>query len=104
MISKIAAGGSDQFLMSFLVRLADAFTKFDRERDLNAPDVALWEFFVSDEQAAVLRDRASKTRSDTAHEMVMKEFAEFLRQKAQPQTSDQPQPAIVKGVAGKKPR
>lgn len=38
-----------------LQRLADGFTKYDRQQHPHAPAVALWEFFVSDEQAALLQ-------------------------------------------------
>lgn len=38
-----------------LQRLADGFTAHDRRIDPKAPVVALWEFFVSSEQAALLR-------------------------------------------------
>lgn len=43
-----------------LRRLADGFTKHDRHPDRNphAPAVQLWEFFISDEQAALLRQAA----------------------------------------------
>lgn len=43
-----------------LQRLADGFTKFDRRGHPTAPAVELWEFFVSDEQAALLRQSAHK--------------------------------------------
>lgn len=41
-------------------RLADGFTKWDRKHNHNAPAVPLWEFFVSDQQAALLRASATK--------------------------------------------
>jgi transcriptional regulator with XRE-family HTH domain len=41
-----------------LQRLADGFTKHDRKGHPHAPAVGLWEFFVSDEQAALLRQSA----------------------------------------------
>ena len=48
-----------------LQALAEAFTKWDRfapgnpRRNPSAPAVELWEFFVSDQQAAVLRAQAA---------------------------------------------
>ncbi len=45
-----------------LQRLADGFTKFDRRGNPQAPAVALWQFFVSDEQAALLTESASQRR------------------------------------------
>lgn len=38
-----------------LQALADALTAYDRRGNATAPAVELWEFFVSDEQAAALR-------------------------------------------------
>jgi len=38
-----------------LQKIASGFTRVDRHRNPKAPDVELWEFFVSDEQADLLR-------------------------------------------------
>jgi len=46
--------------VSTLQRLADGLTQFDRRGNPAAPTVELWEFFVTDEQAALLRESASK--------------------------------------------
>ena len=89
MISKIAKGDSDLFLVSYLTRLAQGFTKFDRDKtqnskaDPDAPAVELWEFFVSDEQAAVLRERAVKTRQPAIDDSLVQEFIEFVKQRRQ---------------------
>lgn len=95
MISKLAKGRTDRFLMSFLVRLAIGFTTYDRKLNLDAPDVELWEFFVSDEQAAVLRERALKTRAESGNELLVKQFAEFLKQGAPVAMPAPPPPVIV---------
>jgi hypothetical protein len=41
-----------------LQRIATGFTTYDRELNPRAPEVELWEFFVSNEQAALLREKA----------------------------------------------
>lgn len=45
-----------------LQKIADAITAYDRDKNPHAPDVQLWEFFVTDEQAAILRESASQRR------------------------------------------
>lgn len=82
-----------------LQRIANGFTKYDRKSASDAPDVELWEFFVSDEQAAVLRERASKTRDDSAHTALLKRITESVVS-AMKQVEDErtapPAPMIVK--------
>lgn len=46
-----------------LTKIAKGFTTYDRKHDPKAPDVELWEFFVSDEQAALLRVKATQHQS-----------------------------------------
>lgn len=68
-----------------LQQLADVFTAYDRRADggqADAPAVPLWEFFVSDEQSALLRAQAAhqasliKPPEPTEEE---KEFRRYLR-------------------------
>lgn len=55
-----------------LQSIADALTAYDRRGNPTAPEVGLWEFFVTDEQAGTLRDVATATAE--------------ARRKAQPST------------------
>lgn len=48
-----------------LQKLADALTAYDRLKNPQAPAVQLWEFFVSDEQAMILK-QADQTRQHLA--------------------------------------
>lgn len=62
-----------------LQKLADGFTKHDRAKTPSAPAVELWEFFVNDEQAHILRT-ASHTRQQLAKQedltaLVIRELA-----------------------------
>jgi hypothetical protein len=88
-----------------LQRIADGFTKYDRRHDPNAPAVELWEFFVTDEQAHALRDRATKTRSDSMEEMLLKRateaFAQTLKDLRTERTAP-PAPVIVEPATKKK--
>lgn len=115
MVSKIAAGVSDAFLLSYLQRLADAFTKYDRDKtagnpkaDPNAPAVELWEFFVSDEQAALLRERDMKTRAESDDQVFLKRaaelFAQSLRQARTEQHQPLPSPVLVEQPKKRKER
>jgi len=46
-----------------LQRIANGFTKYDRHLNPKAPAVELWEFFVTDEQASLLREKAVQHQS-----------------------------------------
>ena len=70
-ISHVASGIVTPDIVT-LQRLARGFTLWDRggiegvrnpKGDPNAPDVALWEFFVSDEESELLRTRAQQMRT-----------------------------------------
>lgn len=54
-----------------LQRLADGFTRHDRLSHPQAPAVGLWEFFVSDEQAALLRESAHKQQQLVAQDQLI---------------------------------
>lgn len=54
-----------------LIKIAKGLTLFDRKHNPHAPAVELWEFFVTDEQAAALRDRAVKTRTQNDDEALL---------------------------------
>lgn len=72
--------------ISTLQRIASAITTIDRRGNHAAPAVELWEFFVTDEQAAVLRERAEKARSvqvEPSDDVLMEQFREFLKQRRQ---------------------
>lgn len=81
-----------------LMRIAMGFTKFDRKHDPKAPDVELWEFFVTDEQAAVLRERAVKAKAASDDEVLlaraMQLFTESLS-KARAEQAEPPAPPRV---------
>ena len=64
-----------------LQRLAEGLTKYDRKLDPRAPAVEMWEFFVSDEQAVALHERAEKTRQPQVDERLLEQFGEFLKQR-----------------------
>lgn len=84
-----------------LQRLATGLTRYDRKLNPKAPDVELWEFFVSDEQAAALRDRAVKVQTESADEALLARavdvFAASLRQAREEQAPPiaPPQPVVV---------
>jgi len=80
-ISVVANAKSDKnFEVQGLQRLADGFTKFDRLTNPHAPAVEIWEFFVTDEQSALLRDRASKAQADSEDAARTKRALEIGRQ------------------------
>ena len=105
MISKVAKGHTDKFQMTALVQLAEAFSKYDRLLNPQAPDVELWEFFVSDEQAAALRARAIKTRAESADETLLARAAEMfaasLKQARAEQSAPPAEPTIVEAARKK---
>jgi hypothetical protein len=103
MISKIAGGHDHTFQMSFLVRLAEGFTRWDRAKNPQAPSVELWEFFISDEQAAALHDRASKVRAESADDALVRRIAEMVREdRMQREAPAPPAPVIVEPGVKKK--
>jgi hypothetical protein len=61
-----------------LIKIAKGLTAFDRKHNPHAPAVELWEFFVTDEQAAALRDRAIKTRTQNDDEALLARAAQIL--------------------------
>lgn len=75
-----------------LQRLADGFTKHDRTENLQAPAVALWEFFVSDEQANLLHQSAAHDRQLVKQE----ELASLVTQQLAPAIAH----AVAAAVAG----
>ena len=104
MISKIAKGDTDKFQMTALVKVAEALSKFDRLIDPHAPPVELWEFFVSDEQAAALRARAIKTRAESADETLLARAAEMFAASLKQARAEQhaPQTPTITEVPRKK--
>ena len=75
-----------------LQNLADVFTAYDRRSDggrADAPPVPLWEFFVSDDQAELLRthqaqrDALVKPPPTTEEEREFAEFQQFRKWKQQ---------------------
>jgi hypothetical protein len=61
-----------------LQRLADGLTKFDRATNPQAPPVELWEFFVSDEQAALLHQAKQAQSTLIKREEVAALFARAI--------------------------
>lgn len=89
-----------------LRRLADGFTEHDRQKNPNAPAVELWEFFVSDEQAALLQQAARKheqlVQEDQLIDRVIKRLGPLVVSELQAELSGAaPQPVVSKG-SGKK--
>lgn len=86
-----------------LTKIAHGLTVYDRVTNPHAPDVELWEFFVSDEQAAVLRERVKKTAQASDDEHLLKRgaelFAAFLKEQRQVHT---PAPVVLKPGTKKK--
>jgi transcriptional regulator with XRE-family HTH domain len=84
-----------------LERIAAGFTRYDRQQNLASPppEVELWEFFVSDEQSAALRERVIKSRTESSDEALLAKavgmFSEALRQSREPQSAPLPAPSIV---------
>jgi transcriptional regulator with XRE-family HTH domain len=80
-----------------LQRLADGLTKHDRHANPTAPAVQLWEFFVSDEQAALLRQSASNNQvileQGRMIDRVMDRLAPLVTSVIQHELSGQPVPA-----------
>ena len=85
-----------------LLRIAEAFTAYDRKFNPNAPGVELWEFFVSDEQAAALRDRASKTRAESSEETLLKRAAEMFAESLRQARAEQAEGGAAQDVNTKK--
>ena len=65
-----------------LQRLAEGFTKYDRQANPRAPEVPMWHFFVTDEQAALLTASASKhqelVKQDQLVDRVMERLAPMV--------------------------
>jgi hypothetical protein len=84
-----------------LIKIAKGLTAFDRKHNPHAPAVELWEFFVTDEQAAALRDRAVKTRTQNEHETLlaraMQIATESLTKAMEERDRPVSPPVIVKG-------
>lgn len=82
-----------------LTKIAKGLTRYDRKLNPHAPDVELWEFFVSDEQAAALRERLRKTRQESDDEILLARAAEMfaasLKQARAEQVPAPPSPVIV---------
>jgi transcriptional regulator with XRE-family HTH domain len=82
--------------ISSLQRIASGFTKFDRKHDPLAPDVELWEFFVTDEQAAILRERAIKNRQQSNNDDVMARAMEIFAASFKQATAEQHAPPVTR--------
>jgi len=90
-----------------LQRLADGFTAYDRRLAPDAPPVELWEFFVSDEQSAALRDRAVKTRDESAEAALVKRTTEIVMaamQQARAERTAPPAPVMVPAIKKRRAR
>jgi len=61
-----------------LQRLAEGFTKYDRQGNPRAPEVPLWHFFVTDEQAALLTASATKHQELVKQEQLVDRVMERL--------------------------
>lgn len=79
-----------------LQRLADGLTKHDRSENLQAPAVALWEFFVSDEQAALLHQSAQSqqrlVKQEELTSLVIRQLAPAVAQAVAAAVAGQPAP------------
>jgi hypothetical protein len=84
-----------------LIKIAKGLTAFDRKHNPHAPAVELWEFFVTDEQAAALRDRAVKTRTQNEDEALFERAAQLLAESLAKAREERERkvspPVIVKG-------
>jgi hypothetical protein len=80
-----------------LQRLLDGFTKFDQSLNPNAPAVCLWEFFVSDEQAALLRQaehsRQQAIKQEDLVAQVVQRLGPIVASLVQDATASPSQPA-----------
>jgi transcriptional regulator with XRE-family HTH domain len=61
-----------------LLKLLDGFTAHDRQQNPEAPAVALWQFFVSDEQAAMLSEANAAKAKLLKKEQANTQLADLL--------------------------
>lgn len=78
-----------------LVRLMEGFNRWNRlHADAGLPDVELWEFFVTDEQSALLRQKAALAQTVAKEEdeaaRITRIVMDVMRRDRDAQTDDQP--------------
>lgn len=93
--------------VSSIQKVADALTTYDRKFNPNAPAVDLWEFFVSDEQAAALHQievAKAEAVKQANPESVSAKLAEMMESIRELQAQLQPPAPIPSPKSVEKPQ